>query len=116
MRGGIVLDMLMLIYIEEEKQGTRYENTKIAWNKYICVQSIIVKYSFYPINSIKVIMLRPPSILERGPGWCSKYIVIPEISRDVMNNGTLSWFVMDKIFEVKLDYFYISQLDIGGFL
>ena len=30
MRGGIVLDMLMLIYIEEEKQGTRYENTKIA--------------------------------------------------------------------------------------
>ena len=40
--------------------NTRYENTKIA--------DIIVKYSFYPINSIKVIMLRPPSILERGPG------------------------------------------------
>ena len=66
MRGGIVLDMLMLIYIEEEKQGMKI--LKLQRNKDICVQSIIVKYSFYPINSIKVIMLRPPSILERGPG------------------------------------------------
>ena len=47
-------------YVDIRRGSTRYENTKIA--------DIIVKYSFYPINSIKVIMLRPPSILERGPG------------------------------------------------
>ena len=102
--------------IEEERQGMKI--LKLQRNK-ACVQSSGSEYNiqiFLLSNKFNKSHYAEASINPKGPGWCSKYIVIAEISRDVMNNGTLSWFVMDKIFEVKLDYFYISQLDIGGFL